>query len=89
MENIIVTVTNISKTYLYDLELPVNVTADKLSSDIVEALNGYNPALLLPPTSARLFCNRIGRQLEAGETLESAGVWNGDYITIIEAHTNG
>lgn len=84
MENIIVTVTNISKAFLYDLEVPTNVTIDRLKDDIVEALNGYNPDLFLRTATTELFCNRMGRQLNADETLETAGVWNGDYITIIE-----
>lgn len=84
MENIIVTVTNISKSYLYDIEVPTNITIDKLKDDIVEALNGYNPDLFLRTATTELFCNRIGRQLKAEETLENAGVWNGDYITILE-----
>lgn len=84
MENIIVTATNISKSFLYDLELPTTVTIDKLKDDIVEALNGYNPDLFLNTSSTVLFCNRIGRQLNNDETLESAGVWNGDYITLME-----
>lgn len=84
MESIIVTVTNIAKAYLYDLEVPTNISIDKLKDDIVEALNGYNPNLFLRTATTELFFNRIGRQLNADETLESAGVWNGDYITIIE-----
>ena len=84
MENIIVTVTNISKSYLYDIEVPTNITINKLKDDIVEALNGYNPDLFLRTATTELFCNRIGRQLKAEETLENAGVWNGDYITILE-----
>ena len=84
MENIIVTVTNISKSYLYDIEVPTNITIDKLKDDIVEALNGYNPDLFLRTATTEFFCNRIGRQLKAEETLENAGVWNGDYITILE-----
>ena len=83
MENIIVTVTNISKSFLYDLELPVTVMIDKLKDDVVETLNGYNPDLFLQTATTNLFCNRIGRQLSDDETLESAGVWNGDYITLI------
>ena len=84
MENMIVTVTNVSKTFLYDLELPAAVTIDKLKGDIVEALNGYRPELLLQNAGIKLFCNRMGRQLKEEETMEAAGVWNGDYITLIE-----
>lgn len=84
MENIIVTVTNVSKTFLYDLELPVTVSVGKLRDDIVETLNGYNQSLFLRTACTELFCNRIGRRLNDHETLESAGVWNGDYITLTE-----
>ncbi len=84
MDNIIVTVTNLSKSYMYDLEVPTNLTIDKLKDDIVETLNGYNPDLYLRTPTTELFCNRIGRKLLPDETLESAGVWNGDYITVME-----
>lgn len=84
MEHIIVTATNIRKSFLYDLDVPTNLTVDKLKDDIVEALNGYDPNLFLRTATTELFCNRLGRQLTAEETLESAGVWNGDYITLLE-----
>lgn len=84
MENIIVTITNISRAYLYDLEVPTSITIDKLKDDIVEALNGYNPDLYLRTATTDLYCNRIARKLNADETLERAGVWNGDYITLLE-----
>ena len=84
MENIIVTVTNLQQSYFYDLEVPVEITIGKLKADIVEALNGYNSELMLQATSTELFGNRLGRQIRSHETMESAGVWNGDYITILE-----
>lgn len=84
MDSVIITITNIAKSYMYDLELPTNITIDKLKDDIVEALNGYNPDLYLRTATTELFCNRLGRQLTSNETLIEAGVWNGDYITIIE-----
>lgn len=84
MNSIIVTVTNVNKTFMVDLELPLDVTADKLTADVVEALTGYDERLTLRAETASLFCNRLGRRLAAQDTLESAGVWNGDYITMIE-----
>lgn len=84
MESIIITVTNQSKSYLYDLEVPINVTLSKLKSDIIDAMNGHNPSLRLNATDVTLFCNRLGCKLHSDETLESVGVWNGDYITILE-----
>lgn len=84
MESIIVTVTDLKKSFLYDLELPVDIPQKKLTEDIVEALNGYDPALGLSADGAGLYCNRTGKRLGPDETLESAGVWNGDYVTILE-----
>ncbi|MBO5869595.1 MAG: EsaB/YukD family protein [Clostridia bacterium] len=83
MENIIVTVTNLSQSFLYDIEVPTSVPVGKLKDDIVEALNGYDSALCLRTEITSLFCNRMGRSLTDDETFESAGVWNGDYITMI------
>lgn len=84
MDNIIVTITDRNKSFFYDIELPVDLEITKLKDDIVEALNGYNPELFLNNATISLFCNRTGKKLEADETLTKAGVWNGDYITILE-----
>lgn len=84
MESIIVTVTDLKKRYFYDVEIPTGVAVDKLGRDIVDTLNGYADGLHLDAARTRLFCNRLGRQLLSEETAETAGVWNGDYITMIE-----
>ncbi len=84
MNSIIVTLTDKNRSFLYDLEVPSELEVDKLKDDIVEALNGYNPSLFLKTAGVELLCNRSGRQLLSEDTLESAGVWNGDYITVIE-----
>lgn len=84
MNSIIITLTDKNRSFLYDLEVPAELESDKLKDDIVEALNGYNPNLLLKTAEVELLCNRTGKQLLPEETLESAGVWNGDYITIVE-----
>lgn len=83
MENLIVTVTNLSKSFLVDLEVPTDVPAQQLMTDIEEALGGYDPNLLNGSRATSLFCNRLGRSLRAEETLEEAGVWSGDYITMM------
>lgn len=84
MDCIIVTVTDMNRRFLYDLELPVGITIDKLKDDMVEALNGYNPELFLRTMSTQLYSNKLGRNLTSCETLESAGICNGEYITIVE-----
>ena len=84
MENIIITVTNQNKSFFYDIEVPIGLSMKNLKDDIVEALNGYNPNLFLKTATVSLVCNRTGHILSDEETLENAGVWNGDYITIKE-----
>lgn len=84
MENIIVTVTNQTKAFFYDIEVPIGLPMRGLKDDIVEALNGYNPNLFLKTAALSLVCNRTGHILSDEETMETAGVWNGDYITIKE-----
>lgn len=84
MNSIIVTLTDKNRSFVYDLEVPSELEVDKLKDDIVEALNGYNPNLFLRTAEVELLCNRSGKQLLPEDTLESAGVWNGDYITVIE-----
>lgn len=83
MNSIIVTVTNEEKTFLYDIEIPKTAAADKLKKDIVEVLNDYDQSLNLHSRSAEIFCNRLGRRLRPEETAEEAGLWEGDYITIL------
>lgn len=84
MDNLIVTVLNPEKTFREDLELPTNVPARKLAHHIAEALKNYNPDCLLGSYPNGLYCNRLGRRLNPEETLEAAGIWNGDFITLIE-----
>ena len=84
MESIIVTITNPTRSFFYDIEVPTTVTFDKLKEDIVEALNGYKPNLFLGAATSIILCNRTNHLLADEETIESAGIWNGDYLTIKE-----
>lgn len=84
MDNIIITITNQSKSFFYDIEVPIGLTISSLKDDIVEAINGYNPNLFLKAATVTLLCNRTGHILTDDDTMETAGVWNGDYITIKE-----
>lgn len=85
MENIIVTIRRPASNFSCDIEVSASLAISKLKEDIVETLNHYNWSLSLDSASIGLFCDRIDRLLTDEETLESAGVWNGDYLTIKEA----
>lgn len=83
MDNVIVTITNSQKSFLYDIEAPNNVPVEKLIFDIADVLNNYVPELSLNVTGKQLFCSRLNRIIGPKETFEKAGVWNGDYLVIV------
>jgi hypothetical protein len=82
MKNIIVTVVKDRGDECYDIEVPVDLTVDKLTDDMVQTLNGYNPSLYLQEHDMELICDRTGQKLERDKTLEQSGVRNGDYIVM-------
>ncbi len=81
MNNIIVTVCDQKKSFEIDLELPVMQMMDSLNKDIVEVLEECQ--IKLPKSQVQFFVPRLKRVLNVHETLASAGVYNGDYLTII------
>lgn len=84
MKNVIVTISFYydKKSTAYDIELPCEVPVNELSVHIAETLNGYHSRFALSLTNATLYSPRLKRTLKPDETLDSAGVWNGDYINL-------
>lgn len=80
MKNLIVTVGDSFSGRKFDLEVPADVESEKLLDDILETLRGYAPELQWRISEVTLWAQRLGRVLKPGETLEQAGVWNGDYL---------
>ena len=67
----------------YDMEIPCDVPARILVNHICQTLKNYTSGKTrLSPERLRLFCRRLNRSLEANETFEQAGIWNGDYIDL-------
>lgn len=83
METVIVTMTDEKESFFFDLEVPIGLPVSKLKDDIVQTLNGYRPELCLSSTGMAIMNRRGERVLQEEETLEQAGVWNGDYLTLI------
>ena len=83
MKSIIVTITDKNKRFLMDMEVPTDEPGMKVTEDIMEVLNHQDPDLRLNAYYHCLYLNRQKRPLKDRETLAEAGVWNGDYITII------
>lgn len=86
-EFIIVTVRDEPGNFSYDVEVPVNVPARKLSGDIVEVLNQYHRSSkgekLLPKSSYAMVNKRTGKTLDPGRTFYEAGVWQGDALVLV------
>lgn len=67
----------------YDMEMPCQVPARPLIAHICQTINLYTQgAVALRPQSLRLYCRRLERTLTPEETLENAGIWNGDHIDL-------
>ncbi len=82
MQNMIVTIRNREGSFQYDIEIPTDLNGEKLTDDVMEALNGLRPELCYSPMHHGLFLNRLGRFLQKDETMAQSGIRNGDYITI-------
>ena len=72
------------KNIAYDMELPVNVPALILVNQIVETLNEYRRALRISGKNKVLWAKRLDRNINPDETLENAGIWDGDYLELNE-----
>lgn len=67
----------------YDLEMPCQVPVKPLITHICQTLNLYTEgAADLKPQGLGLWCRRLERMLTPDETLEDAGIWNGDHIDL-------
>ena len=83
MKKIIVTVTDDRGRFAIDLELPTDVKMNKLGADIVEVLHSVDPACRYDPGCVTFLCSRTEAFLREEDTLEDAGVWNGDLLLIM------
>lgn len=65
----------------YDMEMPCHIPAKTLAEHICQTLDLYTGGTTGPSRARlQLYCRRLGRVLGPQETLEQAGVWNGDHI---------
>ena len=84
MNHLIVTVGDSFSGRKFDLEVPKDVESEKLLDDSLETLRGYAPELQWRISEVALWDRRLGRMLKPGETLEEAGVWNGDTLYLAQ-----
>lgn len=79
---IIVTVQTDNKDFVYDIEVPTNVPAGRLGSDILEALNAHDQIISTLALKGSLFCKRLSMTIPEDMTFLEIGVWSGDVIVI-------
>lgn len=84
MDRIVVSVGDIKETYQYDFEVNISQTVGECLLDIVESLIEYDQSIQFSGDSVSLFCQRLNRYLPTDISLYDAGVWNGDYLFIME-----
>ena len=85
MKMVIVTLTyrpdGVEKSY--DMEMPCDVPARILGKHICQTLENYTGAAVWQANEpVQLYCQRLNRMLSPSESLEQAGVWNGDHMEL-------
>ena len=82
LPDMLITITTNISPKSYDIEVPNDIQVMKFTLDIVECLNSMNGRHFVAESFA-VVSNRMDKILMPDETLEEAGVWNGDYITLM------
>lgn len=83
MSKIIITLTNKKRNFEYDLEVPVDLEYKNLIDDIIQTVISFNPDLRFIPAKSRLIIVKHNfLEMHDGDTLESLGVFNGDYLLL-------
>lgn len=84
LNKIIITLLCNQKDIAIDLELDKEQLIRDCITDIVDTLENFDLRMSFNRGKARLFSERLGSQLDENVTVEEAGIWNGDYIHIME-----
>ena len=82
MSKILVTVSNSRRTFSFDMELPSDCESTKLQEDINEVLSYYAPEIVPTIMNKHLYLYNKKAYMRPGETLDSYGVENGEFILL-------
>ena len=67
----------------YDMEMPCQIAVKPLTAHILQTLSHYTEnRIQIDPAGRQLWCRRLQRVLQETETLEDAGIWNGDHLDL-------
>ena len=84
MQKIIVTVTDKDHNFFFDMELPTEYPVNKMCPSIVNLLNQNQSKRVFKVQGFFLGSIKKKKIISPERTLEEAGIWNGDYIIVIQ-----
>ena len=79
---VIITIQNVNKDFVYDIEVPTTIPANRLGSDIKETLISYNHSIERLFLKGSLFCIRLDATIPEDLSFSEVGIWSGDIIVI-------
>src|SRR5262245_32856925 len=81
MQRVVVTVKRKDEARVRDLEVPADIDAVRLAKLIASAL-GWGSDRAGQPLTYQIEAHPLGRMLDSGETLATAGVWDGSWLVL-------
>jgi hypothetical protein len=81
MQRVVVTVKKKDEARVRDLEVPADMDAVRLAQQIARAL-GWSSDRAGQPLTYQIEAHPLGRMLQPGESLASAGVWDGSWLVL-------
>ena len=81
--SVIITVNECNSDITYDIEVPTDIVCSKVLEDIIKTISSYNGSRFDSIINRSLFSLRLQRYLRPEESFGTAGIWNGDIITIM------
>ncbi len=83
MDNIIVTVIDSANLFSMDVELPVDIRADRLIREIIGLMNSKEEYRKYVDENYKVFCEKLNCVLDDDDTPASVGIHNGDLLVLI------
>src|SRR5689334_11679166 len=80
-QRVVVTVKRKDEARVRDLEVPVNLTAERLAEMIARALR-WETDMAGQRITYLIEAHPLGRMLQPDETLAGAGVWDGSWLVL-------
>ena len=84
MKTIIVTITDEKNSFFLDVELPVGYPVSIMYPFLVDLLNQNQSVIKFKETGFLRVANRQKKIIPPNSSLEEAGIWNGDYLSILQ-----